>query len=195
MFGAGRCQKPIVECHERDRFTELLDNVQAARQLNRVGCTKRMPLQKDARMRGHFREQFDDMEGGEIGRHGRNGPLCVGQRNVALARPSCERRHDLDLRQPTRCGLSCGEKPGHARAAAFGNIAFDERAGVEIPDQSRSSRSRRSVALAGSPVTRIGVNGASRPTGAETDPRAARRLRRSARDPGAASMRRSSATG
>jgi len=97
VLGAGCASKATVECHERDRLTELLDKVQAARQLNGVGRTKRMPLQQGAGMRRHFRELFDDMEGGEIGRHRRHGRVSVGRRNVALARPSCERRNDLDL--------------------------------------------------------------------------------------------------
>ena len=195
MLGAGRGPKAIVERHQRDRLTKLLGKVEATCQLNGVGSAEGMPLQKGARLRGHFREQFDDVEGGEIGRQRHDGPVTVRRRDIAVAGPSRKCRDDLDLRQATRGGASCREQPGHARAAAFADVAFDERAGVEVPDQSRSSRSRSSVALAGSPVTRIGVNGARRPTGAETDPRAAKRLRRSARDSGAASIRRNSATG
>jgi hypothetical protein len=194
-LGAGRGSQTMIESHQWHPFRQSFAQIQAAGKLNCIGCAQHMPSQKEPRQRGDLGNELDDVKSGEIVGQGRNRPIAVGRREIALAGAARERGSDLDLRQAARRGISRREQASDASAAAFGDVALDERAGVEVADQKRSSRSRSSVPVTGSPATRIGVNRASRCEGGVTHPRAASLASRPAREAGVASIRRSSATG
>lgn len=194
-LGAGRGSQSTVERNEWDPFRQSFAQIQAAGQLHRIGRAEHVPSQKGSRQRSHLGKQFDDVKSGEIIGQRRNRAIRLAGGEIAFAGTPCERGSDLDLRQAARRGVPCREQASDTSAAAFGYVALDERAGIEIADQKRSSRSRSSVSATGPPATRIGVNRASRREGGVTHPRASSLASRPAREAGVASMRRSSATG
>jgi hypothetical protein len=185
----------MIESHQWDPFRQSFAQIQAAGKLDCIGRAKHMPSQKRSRQRSHLGNELDDVKSGEIVGQDRNRAVAVGGCEIALAGAPRERGGDLDLRQAARRSISRREQASDASAAAFGDVALDERTGVEVADQKRSSRSRSSVSASGSPATRIGRNRASRCEGNVTHPRAPSLASRPAREAGAASIRRSSATG
>ena len=153
------CARPpraFVEDHERHVSPQPALQIVATGKLDRVGRTQRVCVQQGACARRHRRHDFDDQERSEVTFQCSKPHVARPDIAVAGTRAARKRRRDLHFRQPAD-GRGTGHQPSlDGIAPGFAHVPLRQGAGIEEPDQNRSSRSSMMVSERGRPFMTTG---------------------------------------
>jgi hypothetical protein len=96
-FSSSRLLQSAIECHERNRLSELSLQVQAARKLYSVASAQNMAHEQVTRIRGYLRGHLHNRESRHVTLERSQDPITSPSRKRSLPGTTDDARRHLDL--------------------------------------------------------------------------------------------------